>query len=72
MTTLKQEIKKVKMNQEKIFKIDFETEYITARRTKKDGLQIIISDTYNDYNITYKEVKNNFKDFTLYSVYNLD
>jgi len=35
MTTLKQEIKALKIGQEKIFKVDFESEYITIRKVRQ-------------------------------------
>lgn len=73
--TLKQEIKALKMGQEKIFKT-FDNEYITIRKTKTKGLEIYIDVYYDklDYAqsipLEYEELKDNFKEFELISTYN--
>ena len=69
MRTIKQEIKALKMGQEKIFKADFESEYITIRKSNLKGLEIIIND---DNEATYEELKNNFRDFSLYNESEID
>ena len=66
MTTLKQEIKALKLGQEKIFKIDDDSDYITIRKSKAKGLEIILSHNEKDYQLSYEEIKNNFRDFSLY------
>jgi len=68
MRTIKQEIKALKVGIEKIFKVDFESEYITIRKSNLKGLEIMINDdTQNDgYEIGFDELRNNFKDFSLY------
>lgn len=66
MTTLKQEIKALKVGQEKIFKVDFENEYLTIRKSKAKGLEIILSYDDKDYEVSYKWIPNNFKNFILY------
>ena len=72
MTTLKQEIKALKLGQEKIFKVDFESEYITIRKSKAKGLEIILSYDEEDYKLSYEEIKNNFRDFSLYDESQID
>lgn len=72
MKTLKQEIKALKVGQEKIFKVDFENEYITIRKSKLKGLEIIINDGYKDYEVSYEEVKNNFTNFLFYQEFKID
>jgi len=72
MTTLKQEIKALKLGQEKIFKIDDESEYITIRKSKAKGLEIIVSYDEEDYELSYEEIKNNFRDFSLYNEFEID
>lgn len=66
MRTIKQEIKALKLGEEKIFKVDFESEYITIRKSKLKGLEIIINDDYDDYEVSYEEVRNNFTNYSLY------
>jgi hypothetical protein len=66
MKTLKQEIKALKLGQEKIFKVDDVSEYITIRKSKLKGLEIILSYDEKDYELSYEEIKNNFRDFSLY------
>jgi hypothetical protein len=66
MTTLKQEIKALKLGQEKIFKIDNESDYLTIRKSKAKGLEIILSHNEKDYQLSYEEIKNNFREFSLY------
>lgn len=72
MTTIKQEIKALKIGQEKIFKVNFESEYITIRKSKLKGLEIIINDDSGEYNIPYEGVINNFTNFTLYQETEID
>lgn len=72
MTTLKQEIKALKVGEEKIFKVDFESEYITIRKSKLKGLEIIINDGCDDYEISYEEVRNNFTNFSFYQESKID
>ena len=68
MTTLKQEIKALKLGQEKIFKIDDVSEYLTIRKSKLKGLEIYLDDALCEKStvISYEEIKNNFRDFSLY------
>lgn len=72
MTTIKQEIKALKVGQEKIFKVDFESEYITIRKSKLKGLEIIIDDDAGTYEVGYEELKNNFNNFSLYQETEID
>jgi thermostable 8-oxoguanine DNA glycosylase len=72
MTTLKQEIKALKVGQEKIFKIDNESEYITIRKSKTKGLEIIVSYDEEDYEVPYDRILNNFKGFSLYDESQID
>ena len=72
MTTIKQEIKALKLGQEKIFKVDYESEYLTIRKSKAKGLEIILSYDEEDYPLSYEEIKNNFKNFSLYDEYQID
>lgn len=72
MTTLKQEIKALKIGQEKIFKIDNESEYITIRKSKTKGLEIILSHNEEDYELSYDYIANNFKNFSLYDESEID
>lgn len=66
MTTLKQEIKALKIGQEKIFKIFDGSEYLTIRKSKAKGLEIILSYDEKDYEISYDFIANNFRSFSLY------
>jgi len=68
MKTLKQEIKDLKVGYEKIFKVDYEDEFITVRKSKLKGLEIYINDTC----ITYEEIKNNFTEFSIYDQSKID
>ena len=70
--TLKQEIKALKIGEEKIFKVDFESEYITIRKSKLKGLEIIINGGYDDYEFSYEEVINNFNNYSLYQESKID
>ena len=72
MTTLKQEIKALKLGQEKIFKIDNGSEYLTIRKSKAKGLEIILSHNEKDYQLSYEEIKNNFRDFSLYDEFEIE
>lgn len=72
MTTLKQEIKALKLGQEKIFKIDDGTEYLTIRKSKAKGLEIFISDNEYDYELSYDDIANNFRNFSLYNEFEID
>lgn len=72
MTTIKQEIKALKVGQEKIFKIDYESEYLTIRKSKAKGLEIIISYDEKDYELSYDYIVNNFRDFSLYNEFEID
>jgi len=73
MRTIKQEIKALKVGEEKIFKVDFESEYITIRKSKLKGLEIIINVDYEvDYEVSYEEVRNNFTNFSLYQESRID
>ena len=72
MTTLKQEIKALKLGQEKIFKIDNESEYLTIRKSKAKGLEIILSCDEKDYELSYDYMVNNFRDFSLYDESEID
>lgn len=72
MTTIKQEIKALKVGQEKIFKVDFESEYITIRKSKLKGLEIIIDDDTGAYQVSYEELKDNFTNFALYQETKID
>lgn len=74
MKTLKQEIKELKVGYEKIFKIDYENEYISVRKSKLKGLEIYVN--YSWYGesvaITYEEIRNNFTAFSLYNESKID
>ena len=74
MKTLKQEIKLLKVGEEKIFKVDFEDEYITARKSKLFGLQLFVGDATGEYcyEMCWDELRNNFKDFTVYDKSEID
>ena len=72
MKTLKQEIKDLKTGQEKIFKADHESEYITIRKSKLKGLEIIIDDGFNDEIVSFEEIRNNFKEFSFISENTID
>ena len=74
MKTLKQEIKDLKIGYEKIFKIDYENEYIIIRKSKLKGLEIYIDDACCDEStaICYEEIKNNFTEFSLYDESKVD
>jgi len=72
MTTLKQEIKALKVGQEKIFKLGFESEYLTIRKSKAKGLEIILTYDENDYELQYDHIANNFKNFILYDESEID
>jgi hypothetical protein len=72
MATIKQEIKALKVGQEKIFKVDFESEYITIRKSKLKGLEIIIDDDTGTYQVSYEELKDNFTNFALYQETKID
>ena len=72
MRTIKQEIKALKIGEEKTFKVDFESEYITIRKSKLKGLEIIINDGNDDYEISYEEVGNNFTNFSFYQESRID
>jgi hypothetical protein len=72
MATIKQEIKALKVGQEKIFKVDFESEYITIRKSKLKGLEIIIDDDIGTYQVSYEELKDNFTNFALYQETKID
>lgn len=72
MTTIKQEIKALKVGQEKIFKVDFESEYITIRKSKLKGLEIIIDDDTGTYQVSYEGLKDNFTEFSLYDQSKID
>lgn len=71
MTTIKQEIKAVKAGQEKIFKID-DNEYLTVRKSKARGLEIILNYNGKDYEQQYGCIKNNFTGFSLYDESEID
>ena len=72
MTTIKQEIKAVKVGQEKIFKLGFESEYLTIRKSKAKGLEIILTYDDIDYEVLYDYIPNNFKNFILYDESQID
>lgn len=72
MRTIKQEIKALKVGEEKVFKVDFRSEYITIRKSKLKGLEIIINDGDDDYEISYEEVGNNFTNFSFYQESRID
>lgn len=73
MTTIKQEIKALKVGQEKIFKIEDGTiYYLTIRKSKAKGLEIILSYDENDYGLQYDHIVNNFRDFILYNEFEID
>ena len=74
MKTLKQEIKELKTGYEKIFKVDYEDEYLTIRKSKLKGLEIFIHDSWHDESatISYEEIKNNFTEFSLYDESKID
>ncbi len=74
MTTLKQEIKKLKTGYVKIFKVDYENEYIIVRKSKLKGLEIRF---YNNWEkkgtvVSYDEIRNNFTEFSLYAEAKID
>lgn len=74
MTTLKQEIKELKTGYEKIFKVDYEDEYIIIRKSKLKGLEIRF---YNNWEkkgtvVSYDEIRNNFTEFSLYAQAKID
>lgn len=71
--TIKQEIKALKVGEEKIFKVHYASEYITIRKSKLKGLEIIIDDGYGvSYEISYEEVRNNFTDYSFYQGSKID
>ena len=72
MKTIKQEIKALKVGQEKIFKECFENGYITIRKSKLKGLEIIIDDDTSTYEISYEGLPNNFTNFALYQETKID
>ena len=74
MRTIKQEIKALKVGEEKILKVDFESEYITIRKSKLKGLEIFINDEISNYGqeIDFAEIKNNFTDYTVYKTNAID
>lgn len=74
MKTLKQEIKDLKTGYEKIFKVDYEDEYITVRKSKLKGLEIYFYDGWADTatEISYEEIRNNFTEFSLYDQSKID
>ena len=74
MKTLKQEIKELKTGYEKIFKVDYENEYIIVRKSKLKGLEIFIYVGWADdtIEISYEEIKNNFTEFSLYDQSKID
>jgi hypothetical protein len=72
MTTIKQEIKALKVGQEKIFKVDYESEYLTIRKSKAKGLEIILSCNGKDYELLHDDILNNFKSFSLYDESEID
>lgn len=72
MRTIKQEIKALKIGEEKVFKVDFESEYITIRKSKLKGLEIFISDGYDDYEIGYEDLIDGFTIFSLYQESKID
>ena len=72
MTTIQQEIKALKVGQEKIFKVDFESAYITIRKSKLKGLEIIIDDDTGTYEVGYYELTDNFTNFALYQENKID
>ena len=72
MRTLKQEIKALKIGEEKVFKVDFESEYITIRKSNLKGLEIIVSYNNDDYEVGYEEVSNNFTNYSLYQESKID
>ncbi len=74
MKTLKQEIKELKTGYEKIFKVDYEDEYITVRKSKLKGLEIYVNNSWDDKTteISYEEIKNNFTEFSLYDQSKID
>ena len=68
--TLKQEIKALKMGQEKIFKT-VDSEYITIRKSRVKGVEIFIEvDGEESIPLVYEEIKDNFKEFELITTYN--
>lgn len=71
MKTLKQEIKDLKVGQAKIFKINDEPKYITIRKSRSKGLEIIIGDGFKDEFVSYEEIRNNFKEFNFVSEYKI-
>lgn len=69
MRTIKQEIRALKIGEEKIFKVDFDNEYITIRKSKLKGLEIVIND---DYEVSYEEVRNNITNYSLINECKID
>ena len=74
MRTLKQEIKDLKTGYEKIFKVDYEDEYIVVRKSKSKGLEIYVENSWDDTTavIPYEAIKNNFTEFSLYDQSKID
>ena len=72
MSTLKQEIKALKVGQKKIFKVDYESEYITIIKSKAKGLEIILTYDNKDYEVPYDYIANNFRAFILYDESKID
>lgn len=74
LTTIKQEIRKLKIGEEKTFKVDFVSGFITIRKSKLKGLEIIINDdaSSDGIEIEFEELKNNFRNFSLYKERKID
>jgi hypothetical protein len=74
MKTLKQEIKELKTGYEKIFKVDYEDEYIIIRKSKLKGLEIYFYCGWADetIEISYEEIRNNCTEFSLYDQSKID
>ncbi len=72
MTTIKQEIKAVKVGQEKVFEINDGINYLTVRKSKSKDLEIILTDDENDYELPYDYIANNFRNFSLYDESEID
>ena len=72
MRTIKQEIKALKVGEEKVFKANVRSEDITIRKSKSKGLEIIINDGNDDYEVSYEEVGNNFTNFSFYQESRID
>ena len=64
----------MKTGYEKIFKVDYENEYIIVRKSKLKGLEIFIYVGWADdtIEISYEEIKNNFTEFSLYDQSKID